>query len=310
MNEAEWLACTDPAAMLARRGRGGPSLVERSRFAWSDRKLRLFACACCRAVWPLLTDERSRRAVEVAERFADGLATKEEMESALQDSIHATVDLFHVSASASLCCRPGPFFLPADPSVEGLPLAIQAALLREIAGNPYRTVTLSWVEQTTTLPESAAKKNLFAAAAARARALKRTVKVCPWLTWNNGVVPQLALAAYEERGRKCMKCDGSGYKRYPDFEDGTPNYSDSAPCSDCHGAGHTGDGRLDLQRLAVLADALEDADCTDENILRHLRGQERSHDAAANIVRGEPWRLLRGPHVRGCWVVDLLLGKD
>jgi hypothetical protein len=49
-------------------------------------------------------------------------------------------------------------------------------------------------------------------------------------------------------------------------------------------------GTLDPARLAVLADALEEAGCTDPDILSHLRGT--------------------GPHVRGCWVIDLLLGKD
>jgi hypothetical protein len=48
-------------------------------------------------------------------------------------------------------------------------------------------------------------------------------------------------------------------------------------------------GTLDPDRLAVLADALEDAGCDNADILSHLRGP--------------------GPHVRGCWVVDLLLGK-
>jgi hypothetical protein len=49
-------------------------------------------------------------------------------------------------------------------------------------------------------------------------------------------------------------------------------------------------GHLDLARLAVLADALEEAGCTDPDLLGHLRGP--------------------GPHVRGSWAVDLLLGKS
>ncbi len=48
-------------------------------------------------------------------------------------------------------------------------------------------------------------------------------------------------------------------------------------------------GTLDPDRLAVLADALDDAGCTDTDILSHLR---------------EP-----ALHVRGCWVVDAILGK-
>jgi hypothetical protein len=49
-------------------------------------------------------------------------------------------------------------------------------------------------------------------------------------------------------------------------------------------------GTLDLARLAVLADALEEAGCDQADLLGHLRGP--------------------GPHVRGCWAVDLLLGKQ
>jgi hypothetical protein len=45
----------------------------------------------------------------------------------------------------------------------------------------------------------------------------------------------------------------------------------------------------DFGRLPLLADALEDAGCGDADLLGHLRGP--------------------GPHVRGCWAVDLLLGK-
>lgn len=45
-------------------------------------ELRLWGCWCVRRVWHLLTDERSRNAVEVAERFAIGKATKEDMDAA------------------------------------------------------------------------------------------------------------------------------------------------------------------------------------------------------------------------------------
>jgi hypothetical protein len=48
-------------------------------------------------------------------------------------------------------------------------------------------------------------------------------------------------------------------------------------------------GMLDNERLAILADALEEAGCTTSDMLTHCR--------------------LPGDHVRGCWVVDLLLGK-
>jgi hypothetical protein len=73
-----------------------------------------------------------------------------------------------------------------------------------------------------------------------------------WLTWGTGAVASLALGAYEDR----------------------------QPPS----------GTLDPARLAVLADALEEAGCTDADLLNHCRRP--------------------GVHVRGCWVVDLRLGKS
>jgi hypothetical protein len=46
----------------------------------------------------------------------------------------------------------------------------------------------------------------------------------------------------------------------------------------------------DFSAMPILADALQDAGCDSEDILSHCRGG--------------------GPHVRGCWVVDLVLGKE
>src|SRR5205809_159997 len=70
MTEAEWLACTDPQPMLT-------FLSNKI----SDRKLRLFVAGYSRCLWQLLAPD-SREAVEMAEQFADGRATIEELHQA------------------------------------------------------------------------------------------------------------------------------------------------------------------------------------------------------------------------------------
>ena len=62
MTEQEWLACTDPTPML-----------EFLQNKASDRKLRLFAVACSCRCLHLTADDRVGEALDIAERFADGL---------------------------------------------------------------------------------------------------------------------------------------------------------------------------------------------------------------------------------------------
>jgi len=160
VNEAEWLACTDPTPMLG--------------FLWgkaSERKRRLFECGCCRRVWRELVDERSRQAVTVAERFADGLATADELESASiaasaawevdEDQFTQDGRLAVGAAAYNAALDMGwwggaPSFQPPSDIVRDAatdPIAervAQSVLIRDIFGNPFRPVTADprWLTST------------------------------------------------------------------------------------------------------------------------------------------------------------------
>jgi hypothetical protein len=223
------MACNDPQSMLVfLRGTA------------NERKLRLFEVACCRSIWHLLADERSRRVVEVAEQYADGHPIPPgPLESAAMEAVSrfpTKSALFAAARVAVMTIWDYPpdsrHFLNStyQPMVrdalavagniaEAVPSEppVQAALLRDIFGRPFRP-----------LPP-----------------ISPSV-----LHWDSGLIRRLGAEAYEHR---------------------------LLP------AGH-----LDSERLAVLADAMDDAGA-DAEIVEHLRGP--------------------GPHVRGCHVVDLLLAK-
>src|SRR5262245_52186051 len=130
------------------------------------RKLRLFACGCCRVAWDILPDDRLRDAVQTAERFADGLATKAELAAAraavawmTDDSspfadtlpgVRVAIDMA-VAATA-----PQAYSAAFSMTVTEAPLAGRmreaaaesylCALLRDVFGNPFRPVAFdpSW----------------------------------------------------------------------------------------------------------------------------------------------------------------------
>jgi hypothetical protein len=233
MTEAEWLACTDPKPML--------DFLQRQA---SERALRLFACACVRRAWHLLTDT-GRHAVEAAEAYADGVLDGEALQTAssaahkpVDEEIEAANISWHgFSLSPPLSAAEGAsqasYSMGSDITRHLAPLlaaraaqdalgaggsecATQAALLRDLfVPLPFRPVTLD-------------------------------------PAWRTPQIVALAQAASDQR---------------------------ELPA-----------GTLDATRLAVLADALEDAGCTNAGLTEHLYST--------------------GPHVRGCWVIDLLLGKE
>jgi hypothetical protein len=234
MREKDWLARSDPKAM-----------VEFVRQTGSDRKKLLFAVACCRRIWSLMADSRSTMAVEVAERFADGLANHRECKAAGAAASAAVEDAtrfsgyefeegddkqwgeFNAAFAAETVVNRGGYD-PWDSAVTcgyaiefltGTPIAAehvsQVACVLDIFGNPIRPVTID-------------------------------------PAWQSPTVLALATAAYE-------------YRLLPA-------------------------GTLEPPRLAVLSDALEEAGCDNADILNHYR---------------QP-----GEHVRGCWVLDLFLGKN
>jgi hypothetical protein len=160
VTEDEWLTATDPMPML-----------RYLRARENERSRRLFECACCRRVWRELTDRRSRQAVEVAEDYADGLATDEHLEAVADDADKAwpkDVSQFEsgghllVSAAAYNVALPmgwwggAPAFVPPssivqeaaeDPSLERI---AQVRLLRDIVGNPFHLVAVdaAWLTPT------------------------------------------------------------------------------------------------------------------------------------------------------------------
>jgi hypothetical protein len=186
----------------------------------SDRKVRLFAAACCRTLWPQLSDPRTRNLLDVIERFADGEAGRDELEAARHQHPRK--------------CIGGAFAVITASQID--PWAAAHATLAWFRGE-----RLKWqgARRRANCQLEVPFNDIFSPPN------PPPVIDAEVLAWQKGTVVRLAQAIYDER-----------------------RFSD----------------------LPVLADALEDAGCMEEAVLRHCRRQEG--------------------HVLGCWLVDRLLGRE
>jgi hypothetical protein len=133
MTADEWEHASEPHALLA--------YLEQSGRA-SPRKLRLFAVACARRLSPW-TDPLGRVAVEIAEQFADGVASAEAMRAARLACHGAGGNAaWYPAASnpaiaAHNAARSAQSAASQIGSSEAAKLLSQAQLLREVFGNPF-----------------------------------------------------------------------------------------------------------------------------------------------------------------------------
>jgi hypothetical protein len=74
--EEAWLACTAADFLLFRAADVRYSC---GKGELSERKLRLFGCACCRLLWPFIPDDAGRVAVVAAEDYADGSISADQL---------------------------------------------------------------------------------------------------------------------------------------------------------------------------------------------------------------------------------------
>jgi hypothetical protein len=249
MTESEWLACTDPKVMLEFLGSKA-----------SERTLRLFCCVSLRHIWSHLEDERSRKVIDVVERYAEDEATLDDLASTRWAAQEASRAMRHANGAVAA--------YKACANLSSAALQACRHVVRAAADAAYHQFRLAVEHFPPAYDDTYDKEGAKIAAQAEVverrfqSDLLREVFSNPFrrpptlpptvLVWNDAIVRRIAEGIYQER-------------RMPE-------------------------GTFDSGRLAVLHDALLDAGCNNEELLTHL--------------------LSEGPHVRGCWAIDLILGKE
>jgi hypothetical protein len=282
MDEAAWLACADPEPML-----------EFLRGKVSDRKRRLFACACCRRIWHLLSDERNRRAVELAEAYADGRIPSDQL-ALVRDAVQ---EGFRDASKAEHWAEPEANFCDSIIYSRVCTALYGAAAVRAtVAARADQGIELSNAHEKNEAEwerTNPGRGCYVWTAAALGRAEHPHVYEAIGMK-NHDIPAGDALQAAQEAAQEAKRIEAKEQAKLLREIVGNPYHlaplDPSPPFSTVAKLACTVYEERVFERLPVLADALEDAGCTDAAILSHCR---------------QP-----GEHVRGCWVVDLLLGKE
>jgi hypothetical protein len=297
MTGAEWLAAADPQPMLDHLGT-----------AASERKLRLFYAACVRRVWQLLPEGPLRRAVDVGERHADGDCSAEEYARVRRQAADAyAVVGGEGDAAYALYIQEGMDWTARKALADDDPECCWDAI-----ANACRQARTRILRQDAPLTMAR-----YEAAMAMYLGLLREIPLTSWAQYMQ--VHEICAVAVSEAGllddppqkgeeHRFMQSD-PGELEYQSrlLRDIFPDPSGPVPqlapvwlewgdgtvrklAESAYAERVLPEGTLDVARLALVADALEDAGCTDAELLGHLRGP--------------------GPHVRGCRALDLVLGRE
>ncbi len=165
MTEQQWLSSSDPAKMLEWLCRW-PNTPEPARRAYSDRKLRLLACACLRQVWYCVGPD-SRLILAEVEEGVDGPRplSRAAMDAGAQAATYMEAALGHGAAPAVL-----------------------ADLLRDIFGNPFQPLAFGCPDCLTVVDVTDEA----------CPSCGRGPDCGAFLHWQDGAVVKLAQAVYDK----------------------------------------------------------------------------------------------------------------